>query len=68
MSVVQYWFMFPISICIATCALTSGIGGAALFAPLFLILFPVMGLPKILPTGAVAIAIMIETFGFSSGS
>jgi len=27
-----YWFMFPVSICVATCAMWSGIGGAALFS------------------------------------
>ena len=27
-----YWFMFPVSILVATCAMLSGIGGAALFA------------------------------------
>ena len=35
-----YWFMFPVSICIATTAMLSGIGGAALFTPVFIIVFP----------------------------
>ena len=27
-----YWFMFPVSIGVATCAMLSGIGGAGLFS------------------------------------
>jgi uncharacterized membrane protein YfcA len=32
-----YWFMFPVSIVVATCAMLSGIGGAALFTPIFIL-------------------------------
>lgn len=61
--------MLPISIAVATCAVTSGIGGAALFGPLFLIIFPIMGPQYVIssPRGSVALAILIETFGFGSG-
>ncbi len=38
-----YRFMFPVSICIATTAMLSGIGGAALFTPVFIIVFPLIG-------------------------
>jgi uncharacterized membrane protein YfcA len=38
-----YWFMFPVSICVATTAMLSGIGGAALFIPIFVIIFPLLG-------------------------
>ena len=38
-----YWFMFPVSICVATTAMLSGIGGAALFIPIFVIIFPILG-------------------------
>jgi hypothetical protein len=38
-----YWFMFPVSIGVATTAMLSGIGGAALFTPIFLIIFPLLG-------------------------
>jgi len=64
-----YWFMFPISICVATTAMLSGIGGAALFAPIFLIIFPLLGPEYILAGTAAAIgtALMTEVFGFSSG-
>ncbi|MCZ6452608.1 MAG: hypothetical protein O6909_00075 [Alphaproteobacteria bacterium] len=40
---VQYWFMFPVSIGIATTAMLSGIGGAAMFIPIFVIIFPLLG-------------------------
>lgn len=65
---IQYWFMFPISICIATTAMLSGIGGAALFIPIFVIIFPILG-PEYPLTTAAAIgsALMTEVFGFSSG-
>lgn len=65
---VQYWFMFPVSIGIATTAMLSGIGGAALFIPIFVIIFPVLG-PEYPLTTAAAIgsALMTEVFGFSSG-
>jgi uncharacterized membrane protein YfcA len=75
---VRYWFMFPVSIMVATTAMLSGIGGAALFIPIFLIIFPLMG-PEY-PLGgfaatvgakgtvvAIAVALLTETFGFSSG-
>ena len=64
-----YWFMFPVSMCVATTAMLSGIGGAALFAPIFLIIFPMLGPEYVLPGIAAAIgtALMTEVFGFSSG-
>ena len=65
---VQYWFMLPISICVATTAMLSGIGGAALFIPIFVIIFPILG-PEYPLTTAAAIgsALLTEVFGFSSG-
>ena len=64
-----YWFMFPVSMCVATMAMLSGIGGAALFAPIFLIIFPMLGPEYVLAGVAAAIgtALMTEVFGFSSG-
>ena len=63
-----YWFMFPVSILIATTAMASGIGGAAYFTPLFLVIFPLLGPEYVLtPVAAVGTALFIETFGFSSG-
>ena len=64
-----YWFMFPVSILVATTAMVSGIGGAALFTPIFLIIFPLLGPEYILvgPAAAIGVALLTETFGFSSG-
>lgn len=66
---VQYWFMFPVSIGIATTAMLSGIGGAALFIPIFVIIFPILGPEYPLETTAAALgsALLTEVFGFSSG-
>lgn len=73
-----YWFMFPVSICIATVAMLSGIGGAALFIPIFLIIFPMLGPEYPMSVFAatlgisgsvvaIAVALLTETFGFGSG-
>ncbi len=64
-----YWFLFPVSICVATTAMLSGIGGAALFMPIFLIVFPLLGpeYPLASPVAAIGVALLTETFGFSSG-
>ena len=57
----EFWYLFPISIAIATLAMSSGIGGAVFFSPLFMI---GLGLePKI----AIGAALATELFGFSSG-
>ena len=63
-----FWFMFPVSICIATTAMLSGIGGAALFIPIFVIIFPILGPEYPLSTAAaIGSALLTEVFGFSSG-
>ena len=63
-----YWFMFPISMCIATTAMLSGIGGAAMFIPIFVIIFPILGPEYPLATAAaIGSALLTEVFGFSSG-
>ena len=57
----EFWYLLPISILIATIAMSSGIGGAVFFSPLFII---GLGLePKI----AIGTALATELFGFSSG-
>lgn len=64
----QYWFMFPVAMCVATCAMLSGIGGAAIFIPIFVIIFPLLGPEYPLATSAaIGSALMTEVFGFSSG-
>lgn len=64
-----YWFMFPVAIVVATCAMLSGIGGAALFTPLFILVFPLLGPEYPLETtiAAIATALFTQTFGFLSG-
>lgn len=57
----QYWFMLPIAILIATTAMASGVGGATFFAPLFII---GLGLP---PEVAIGTGLITEVFGFASG-
>jgi len=57
----QYWYMFPISIVIATIAMSSGIGGAVFFSPIFILWL------KLEPTVAIGTALITELFGFSSG-
>lgn len=57
----EFWYMFPIGIAIATIAMASGVEGATFFTPLFL-----LGLK--LPTAvAIGTGLITEVFGFSSG-
>ena len=64
-----YWFMFPVSIVVATCAMLSGIGGAALFTPIFILAFPLLGPEYALHStlAATSAALITQTFGFLSG-
>lgn len=57
----QYWYLLPASILIATIAMSSGIGGAVFFSPLFM-----LGL-KLDPKIAIGAALATELAGFSSG-
>lgn len=57
----ELWYLFPLSILIATIAMSTGIGGAVFFSPLFM-----LGL-RLEPTVAVGAALATELFGFSSG-
>lgn len=62
-----YWFMFPVCIVIANVAIFSGISGAAFLTPLFLIGFPLMGVPRLTTVGAIGTALFLETSGFGMG-
>lgn len=64
-----YWFMFPVSIVVATLAMLSGIGGAALFTPIFILVFPLLGPEYVLHStiAAISAALITQTFGFFSG-
>ena len=57
----SYWFMLPVGVFIATIAMMSGIGGAVLFSPFFMIVL------KLEPVLAFTSGLIIEVFGFSSG-
>ena len=61
--------MFPVSILVATCAMLSGIGGAALFTPIFILIFPLLGPEYVLESmiAAIGTALLTQTFGFLSG-
>jgi uncharacterized membrane protein YfcA len=65
----KYAFMFPVSVCVATTAMLTGIGGAALFSPIFLLGFPILGpeYPLDSPAEAFNVALLTECFGFTSG-
>ncbi len=58
---VEFWYMFPIGIAIATIAMASGVGGATFFSPLF-----ILGL-GLSPELAVGAGLVVEVFGFGSG-
>lgn len=57
----EFWYMFPVSILIATIAMASGVGGATFFSPIFIL---ALGLP---PEIAIGTGLMTEVFGFASG-
>ena len=57
----QNWYLFPVSVLIATVAMASGVGGAVFFSPLFIIVL------KLEPSVAIGAALATELFGFSSG-
>lgn len=57
----EFWHLFPLSIIIATLAMSTGIGGAVFFSPLFMLAL------KLEPKIAIGTALITELFGFSSG-
>ncbi len=57
----EFWYMLPVAIVVATTAMASGVEGATFFAPIFLIL---LGLP---PEVAISTGLITEVFGFASG-
>jgi uncharacterized membrane protein YfcA len=62
-----YWFMLPVCTVIASVAMFSGISGAALLFPVFLIGFPLLGAPPLTTVEAVGLALFLETSGFGTG-
>lgn len=62
-----YWFMLPVCVGIASVAMFSGISGAAMLMPLFLIGFPVLDVPPIGTVAAIGMSLFLETSGFGTG-
>lgn len=61
MLTLEYWYLFPVAIVISSLAMTTGIGGAVFYSPIFLLVL------KLEPTVAIGTALLTELFGFSSG-
>jgi uncharacterized membrane protein YfcA len=57
----EYWYMLPASIVVATIAMASGVEGATFFSPLFILAL------KLSPEVAIGTALITEVFGFASG-
>lgn len=57
----EFWYMLPAAILIATVAMASGVEGATFFSPLFIL---ALGLS---PEVAIATGLVTEVFGFGSG-
>ena len=62
-----YWFMLPVCIAIAGVAMFSGISGAAMLIPVFLIGFPLLGVPGLSTVEAIGTSLLLETSGFGMG-
>src|SRR5260370_41638017 len=52
---------------IATAAMFSGISGAALLTPTFLIGFPLLSVPRLATVAAIGTSLFLETSGFGTG-
>ncbi|MEX2586682.1 MAG: sulfite exporter TauE/SafE family protein [Actinomycetota bacterium] len=62
-----YWFMLPVCVVVAGVAMFSGISGAALLTPVFLIGFPLIGVPTLTTVAAIGTSLLLETSGFGTG-
>jgi len=62
-----YWFMLPVCVVIATTAMFSGISGAALLTPTFLIGFPLFSVPRLTLVAAIGTSLFLESSGFGTG-
>ncbi|PSQ97461.1 MAG: hypothetical protein BRD55_02445 [Bacteroidetes bacterium SW_9_63_38] len=58
---IEFWYMLPIGIVVATIAMGSGVGGATFFSPLL-----ILGL-GLSPELAVGSGLVVEVFGVGSG-
>ncbi|MGH3648086.1 MAG: sulfite exporter TauE/SafE family protein [Micromonosporaceae bacterium] len=62
-----YWFMLPVCIVVASIAMYSGISGAAMLIPVFLIGFPLFDVPRLTTVAAIGVSLLLETSGFGTG-
>jgi hypothetical protein len=62
-----YWFMLPVCITIASIAMFSGMSGAAMLIPVFLIGFPLLDVPPLTTVAAIGTSLLLETSGFGTG-
>lgn len=62
-----YWFMLPACVVIAATATFSGISGAALMTPMFILVFPWLGVPTLSTIQSIGAALFLETAGFGAG-
>ena len=62
-----YWFMLPVCVAIAGVAMFSGISGAAMLIPVFLIGFPLVDVPPLTTVEAIGTSLLLETSGFGTG-
>jgi len=63
----KFWWMFPTALVIATIVNTSGISGAALFVPFFILVFPFFADP-LTPLQSVKLGLITESFGLTSSA
>jgi uncharacterized membrane protein YfcA len=61
-----YWFMLPVCIAVASIAMFSGMSGAAMLIPVFLIGFPLLGVPALTTVAAIGTSLLLETSGFGT--
>jgi uncharacterized protein len=59
--------MLPVCVIVASVAMFSGISGAALLTPTFLIGFPLFGVPRLTTLAAIGTSLFLETSGFGTG-
>ncbi|WP_282778439.1 sulfite exporter TauE/SafE family protein [Phaeodactylibacter xiamenensis] len=57
----EYWYLLPVAALVATIAMSTGLGGAVFFSPLFILAL------RLDPKVAIGAALITELFGFSSG-
>ena len=62
-----YWFMLPVCVAIAGVAMFSGISGAAMLIPVFLIGFLLLDIPPLTTVAAIGTSLLLETSGFGTG-